>query len=108
MLNFKKTFIFILTLALLGNGFTQNLNDYELALKLYAQEKYEEAIALFDESIQDNPKFTQSHYHRGLAYLKMKVFSKAISDINQAFQIDPNYEEAFYKLRDIAGQSRLN
>jgi tetratricopeptide (TPR) repeat protein len=56
-----------------------------------------------------DPKDAVIYYNRGITYGKIKDYSKALADYNQAIQIDPNYTHAYnnrgnvyYNLKDYS------
>ena len=53
-------------------------------------DKYEEAISLFDKSIELDPDFAYSYNNRGLAKIKLGQTDEGLQDINRSFKLDPN------------------
>ncbi len=42
-----------------------------------------------------NPNFAQAYNNRGVARIKLKDYTGAIEDLNQALQIEPNFLQAY-------------
>ncbi|TAE69070.1 MAG: tetratricopeptide repeat protein [Bacteroidetes bacterium] len=57
---------------------------FESALKKCEQEKYQEAIVLFEKSIHLSPHHIESWYNKGMAYLQLENYPKAIADFDKA------------------------
>ena len=60
------------------------------ALTLYSLQKYDDAIAAYDESIKIAPDNIWLWNNRGEAYTGMMDYDKAIADFKRAIQLDPN------------------
>ncbi len=77
--------------------------------KMFAEARYSEAVALFSQAIEKNPRYAYAYHNRGTAYGKMQQYGEAVSDFSQAINIDPNYATAYggrgfayYRLEDYA------
>lgn len=57
------------------------------AYNLYNEKKYDEAIAIYSMVISRNNKIQLAFYNRGLAYLNIKDYKKALSDFNQVMTL---------------------
>ena len=55
-------------------------------------------IAKYTEQINENPNETENYRARGLAYLQLKNYTKAMEDLNKAIQLDSENIPA-YNLR---------
>ena len=71
----------------------QTENLLEDAVKLYEDEKYTEAAAMFDKIIKINPNV---YYYRGLTYDALKNYQKAIADYKSAVKLSPEMNIAYY------------
>jgi len=60
------------------------------ALTLYSLQRYEAAIAAYDESIKIAPESIWLWNNRGEAYTQMMQYDNAILDFRKAIQLDPN------------------
>jgi tetratricopeptide (TPR) repeat protein len=62
---------------------------------LFAENKWDEAIAEFDKALAINKDLAEAYYYRGSAYIYKGDFDKAITDNDQAIRLNPNYVEAY-------------
>ena len=60
------------------------------ALTLYSLQRYDAAIAAYDESIKIAPESIWLWNNRGEAYTKMMQYDNAIVDFKKAIQLDPD------------------
>lgn len=89
------------------NSFTQAIRLRPNLVKAYIAradvyinlKKYPEAIADLGQAIYLQPdKVKEAYYKRGLAQLKLGQNEQALTDLNKAIAIDPNYLEALFAL----------
>ncbi|KFB36979.1 AGAP009119-PA-like protein [Anopheles sinensis] len=73
------------------------------AAAAYSEQKYDEAVKLFTEAIQLNPKSALYYAKRGQAYLKLQKPNACIRDCNRALEINPDSATA-YKFRGRANR----
>jgi tetratricopeptide (TPR) repeat protein len=59
------------------------------ALKLYAAGRYQEALPLFDQVLQNKPRDIESLNKRGSIYLRMNQPERALADFNRAARYYP-------------------
>ena len=64
-------------------------------VELREEEKYQEAIAEYDEAIQLNPKYAAAYVDRGAAYFRLGQIERAIEDYDTVIAIDAHYHEAY-------------
>ena len=64
---------------------------YNMALSLYYQDKYDEAIQMYDEAIKRNSSIGSLFTSRGLAKHMNQDYDGALTDYQQAIKIQPNY-----------------
>jgi tetratricopeptide (TPR) repeat protein len=74
---------------------------------LYAESKYDEAIAEFDKALAINRNLAEAYFYRGTAYSYKGNYDRAIADYDQAIRLNPNYAEA-YGNRGIAYSDKGN
>jgi tetratricopeptide (TPR) repeat protein len=86
----KAAFILIFFM-LFSAGNLANAEDYldfyeqgEFALAI---EKWDRAIKLFSQSIQDNPNFFMAYHNRAIAYSKLGEYDKSVEDLKKAVQL---------------------
>ena len=60
---------------------------YKRAFCLLMNDKYTEAIPVFEKSIQKNDSFPESHYNLAYAYLQINKFSNALISANRALEL---------------------
>ena len=58
-----------------------------LGLALYKQDKYKEAICIFEKSLKGNPNNAENHNNIGLCYSFLHKFRKAIKHAKRAGEI---------------------
>lgn len=70
---------------------------FNQGIDLYKAGKFDEAMAKFNSSLElkKDPKV---YLQKGITYLKMKKDAEAITEINSAIAIDPNYDMAYLTL----------
>ncbi|MBO5738156.1 tetratricopeptide repeat protein [bacterium] len=83
-------------------------NDWEIpyfyrAASYQALENYDEAILDYTKSLQINDKLTDAYYNRARILLSRKDIenpdiTRAISDLEKALELDPNFVEALYAM----------
>ena len=83
-------------------------NDWEIpyfyrAASYQALENYDEAILDYTKSLQINDKLTDAYYNRARILLSRKDIenpdiTRAISDLENALELDPNFVEALYAM----------
>ncbi|NJO01261.1 MAG: tetratricopeptide repeat protein [Bacteroidia bacterium] len=71
------------------------------AMKKCQEEKYEEAIPLFTQSLSLEPQHPESFFNRGLARFKLGHYQKAIQDYDEAINLSP-YQAELYSERGVA------
>lgn len=69
---------------------------YEKGLTLFNQERYEEAIAAFEEAINLKPKVAIAWISRGVALERLKLHAEALASHEQAIQLEPDNFLAWY------------
>ena len=55
----------------------------DLAMRLYEQQQYEEALLVFREAIRQNPDNTSLSFYKALSHLSVEQADSAIVDLNQ-------------------------
>ncbi len=74
---------------------------YRQGRRLAEQERFAEALPLFDQAIQLNPGFTLAYNARCYANLRLKQYDQAIADCTEAIRLDASYANA-YQNRSVA------
>ena len=77
----------------------------ERANAAYKEGKYEEAIINFTECLQINLGYRMYdaiiYCNRSLAYMQVKKFHEALSDINKCLEIHPNFPKALFRRGEV-------
>jgi tetratricopeptide (TPR) repeat protein len=60
----------------------------------YKKDLVEQAVPLFQQSLEKDPDNALTHYHLGMAFAKMGEDSKAISELKKALALDPKLSTA--------------
>jgi tetratricopeptide (TPR) repeat protein len=69
---------------------SQNADDlFAKGLNLIRARNYREAVTVFDDAIQKDPKDARLYVNRGNARFNLRDSQGAITDYNQALQLDP-------------------
>jgi thiazole synthase ThiGH ThiG subunit/tetratricopeptide (TPR) repeat protein len=69
---------------------------YEKGLMLFNHERYEEAIAAFEEAINLKPKVAIAWISRGVALERLQLHNEALASHEQAIQLEPDNFLAWY------------
>jgi tetratricopeptide (TPR) repeat protein len=104
----KKVILSILCSITLLSAFGQDAKDYyEQAMEKAQYDKLEEAIKLFDKSIELNDKEYVAWYNRGIAKSMLNLYEDALSDFEQTIQLNPTYKKGYLN-RGIARKNLTN
>ncbi len=68
---------------------------YEKGKALRQAQKYEEAIAAFDKSIQIKPDYYEAWFEKGLTFESVKEYERALCCLEKTLKINPNHESAW-------------
>ena len=91
-----------ISLIVLCNSFALSKDTfYDKALKLYENEKYEEARFLFERNIVFNPKDKDSYLYLAKIYNFEENKREEQKNIDTVLLLDPKNEEANYMLMEI-------
>ena len=98
---FKFIFIVILFFSFNTQTFSKE-NFFKKALKLYENEKYEDARFLFERNIVFNPKDATSYLYLAKIYNHEENQRKEEFNLETALLIEPDNEEAILMMMKIA------
>ena len=71
---------------------------YNRGITYLNDERYSEAITVFQNAITLDPDFTTAHYNLGLTYLKMETYSRAVDVLQKTITLDRSYKAAHHAL----------
>lgn len=72
--------------------------DYETALRLLAQERYEPAVALLLEVTERAPVAAAAHIALGIAYARTGELDQAETSLHEALALNPQHPAAYNEL----------
>ena len=78
-----------------------NENFFQKGLKLFENEKYDDAKFMFERSIVFNPKDSNSYLYLAKIYNQQEDQNKEEKNLDATLLIDPNNEEAILMLMRI-------
>lgn len=103
---------FVLAEASFTKAFRMNPTNYE-AIKLLAdskhkQDKYAEAIELYNQAETFQANDPELYFNRGAAYVFTEDYKQAIRDFNKSIEIRPDFPDVYYyRGYSLAEQGRL-
>ena len=98
-LNYLFVFLFLINIFNVSKG---NENFFEEGLKLYNNEKYEDARFMFERSIVFNPKDSNSYLYLAKIYNIEEDQNKEEKNLEATLLIEPDNEEAILMSMKIA------
>lgn len=81
--------------------YNNNMKEYSVVMRtedLIDQNKFEDALFLLDELLENENKFSLAYFYRGVAYEKLGKYNEAIDNYNSYIKYKP---ESFYGYVDI-------
>jgi len=75
---------------------TQQKEAYEWVRKAISADTLALKIEYCSKAIEIDPKFVVAYCNRGLVYLNLGEYQKAIDDYTKAIEINPKYTYAYY------------
>jgi len=73
-------------------------DPYNTGVALLNEERYEEAVAAFEEALDRAPEFVDARYNLGLAYLKLGRPAESIEALKPVVEIRADDKDAHYAL----------
>ncbi|MCZ8117128.1 MAG: tetratricopeptide repeat-containing serine protease family protein, partial [Microcystis sp. LE18-22.4A] len=64
-------------------------------LVYHNQQKYDLALAEYNQAIELNPNYAMAYYNRGILYQDLQKYELALSDYSKAIDINPNDAKAY-------------
>lgn len=74
---------------------------HNLGLVLAAQDRFEEALEVYEQALQQRPNFPEAYNNYGIAFAKLGRIPDAIAAFNEALRQKPNYLKAQQNLDEI-------
>lgn len=71
------------------SGFTQALQWVSYGKEFERQKQYEDAIAIYDQGLEQHPNHFRLWHERGLAFAKLQQFEAALESFDHAYQLCP-------------------
>lgn len=75
---------------------------YKKAGGLFEENKFEEAIQLYSQAIQEDPDYSSAYFNRALAYAILNKYNEATRDAEKVLDIEPESYDAPYVMGIIA------
>jgi len=94
----RKLFL-ILSLVFVGNVLLASNTLFEKANKFYAEQRYEDAITLYDSIQQKGLQSAALFYNSGNAHYKLQSWAQSILYYEKTLQIDAGHEDAIHNLQ---------
>ncbi len=66
--------------------------------KLFNEQKYTEAIQVFEKVLEKDPENTKALYNIAISYIQLKDDDKALIYLNKTVEVNPFYEDAWYNI----------
>lgn len=63
--------------------------------ELATQKKWDDAIALYNKAIHENPNYGYAFISRGIAYMSQGELDRAISNFSESIDVSPDFTEAY-------------
>lgn len=65
-----------------------------LGIRLYNEQKYDEALENFNRVVEQNPSLPEAYYYRGLVYLGREANDQARADFEKLIELAPDSQQA--------------
>jgi tetratricopeptide (TPR) repeat protein len=83
----------------------QSTQEYiERAVELHKQGNYRQAVELYTRMIEseyNKVNYDKIYHLRGYSYLKLEQYENALSDFNQAIELNPEFANAYFQRGNI-------
>ena len=91
MKHITKLTVGLITIALVSCKYELQISTgsyLEQGNKHYNREEFEQALAVYNQAIQLNPKFAEAYNNRGIVYRKQGKYDLAIADYNESIRLN--------------------
>ncbi|MDE1854916.1 MAG: AAA family ATPase [Candidatus Micrarchaeota archaeon] len=75
---------------------------YDQAGKLFEENKFDEAIALYSQAIEKYEEYSSAYFNRALSYALQSQYEKATNDAMKVMELEPNAPDAPYVMGVIS------
>ncbi len=70
----------------------------ETGKALYEAERFQEALALFQQAVEEEGGSAPAHYWQGMAYFELADYRKAVSSFKRSVELDENWASGYVGL----------
>jgi len=92
----KKSLIVVFALILLAFSCSSVQPTMKEGAKLFNEQKYTEAIAVFEKVLEKDPENANAAYNIAVSYIQLKDDGKALIYLEKTVEIDPYNDDAWY------------
>lgn len=79
-----------------------NVKDYNnQGLLLYSQDRYDEALALFNLAIEEDPRYVESYINAAQVFIMRDEYEEAIKYLNKALLLDKKRADVYFHLGNV-------
>lgn len=75
---------------------------YDQAGKVFEENKFDEAIALYTQALEKYPDYSSAYFNRALSYALQSQYEKATNDAMKVMEQEPNAPDAPYVMGVIS------
>ena len=80
------------------NAFVDAENHYQLGLKLFQENKLDQALDEFTYSISKNANHVNARFNKSMIHIRKQQYNQAIIDLEELRRISPVYDKVNYFL----------
>ncbi|MFC1840831.1 tetratricopeptide repeat protein [Thermodesulfobacteriota bacterium] len=102
---FAVILLVLISVFLFSNyAFCQQSPLIKSGVEQYREENYEEAIEIFQEAREKDPKSSVAAFYLGMAYKQTMDYEKSFENLKDAATLTPRIKESLVELVDVATQ----
>lgn len=75
---------------------------YNMGLVFLDEERYNDALSMFDKAVQIAPKDFKGHVQMGITYRNLKMFDDAMKSLQEANKLSPANSDILYEIGMVA------
>lgn len=95
----KRLYQILILIILASKAIASPADSLQLANKLYADKKYEEAQALYEKIVSQGYESAALYYNLGNTYYKSGMYPNAILNYERALLLEPNNNDIHFNLK---------